>query len=1452
MISMMLIVFLVFGGLAYFSLSLDLYPNVDIPYVTIQTVYAGAGPNEIETQITEKVEDAVATISNIDVMTSYSMDSVSVIIIKFKIGKDVDVATQEVKDKVDAIFNDLPTDADAPTVEKMDLQAKPVVEVVLSGKMSAVDLFDIADKQLKDRFSQIQGVAKVDLVGGQEREIRVELDNRVVFENAISLPQLSQILKIQNMDMPGGQFQQSSQEYSVRFKGELQSLEDLKELEVPTAFGMKRLGQLAHIRDTSKEVRERTIFFDNVTKRKQDNVVLMSIIKSSDGNTVDMARKIKEQLPEIEKELPAGCAITIVTDKSLFIESSVEDTLGNIFLGVILTSLVLLFFLHDFRSTVIVALSMPFSIIATFLLIQVSDFSLNMMTLMGLSTSVGILVANSVVVLENIFRHKGLGKGRKDAASKGTSEMTVAVLGSTMTNIVVFLPIASMGSLVGQFFKEFALTVTYATVFSLIVSFTLTPMLASLILPETDTKKHRIGYALEKIFLGLENAYRKLLNLFLVKRWRSFAVIAIALLMFFLSFYSAARIPFEFMPALDEGDIQIQVELPQGYHLGESGKLISLVEDIVQKNPEVKHILTQLGTISETDTGVNLANVMVKLVDAEERSITSEESASRMVRQLSNIPNAHIRIAALSSAGGGGAPVSFFLKGQDNEKLEILKNDLVKGIKTIPGLVNLNTSSRSGKPEITLNPDRRKLSEAGLTIYDLAMALRSAVAGIEATTYKDKGEEYDIRVVLNEESVDSPEKIGNITVVSQTGVYRLSQLANIEFAQGYSKILHKDKTKSIQFTAYTGPGFALGTIVEKVRQHIDKINLPGGYSVQWGGDAEMMEESAQEMTQTFIIAFLLTYMLLAAVLESLTQPLMILGTVPLAMIGVFLSLDMTGKTLNIMSMMAIIMLLGIVVNNAILLLDYTNQLRKQGRTVVEALLEACPIKLKPILMSTIAIILGMMPMAIGLGSAGKEFRQPLGIVSIGGLLVSSLLTLFVIPAIYNLTSFRNKKKNPPINKAAVTTAVLLALVIGLGTQVHAESYDLNTFVQMVQKNSKDIKLAKKELDLADVYKKEALATALPKIKVDVDYKRNLKDNFLFIDFPDMETGEMTNQKFKINYKNDYGLTAVVNQTLFSFKVGAALKASKQYQKLTGHVFDAQERAIVTAAKQAFYQTLLLKKIWQVNQSARQNAHDNFLQLKKQFEHGQISEFKLLQAEARWQATLPQVTQVERNYRMSINTLKNLAGIADDQTLELSGDFQHVPQLPQMENLDLVLKKRPDFNAMLWEEKLRLTNVKSERANLYPSLSMNLIYAFGSQSDKFKFERQNHSYIIGLNLSIPVFTGGYNRAQVQKAQIEADKTRIQIDKEKETIYNDIRNTHLRLGEANQRMQSAQKAMETAKKAFEIAQVSANSGLATQLELKDTRLVFDQARLNTYMAAFDYLQAYFNWQLVIGNK
>ena len=1004
--TMGIMVFLIFGLISFFGLNLDQMPDIEVPYITIQTIYPGAGPKEIETLITKRIEDVVSTVSEVKRIESYSLDGASIMIMEFSLSKNVDVANQEVKDKIDQILNDLPDDAEKPTVQKVDLRAFPIISVVLSGDIDPRAMYQFADKTLKDRFGQIAGVAKVNITGGQEREVRVVLDNRVIYENYISLPQLLGILESQNMNIPGGYFQIDDQEYTVRLQGEFNDLNKLSDLQIQTAFGNKKLDQIAEVIDGGKDIRRRAVYYNNETKLRDENVVRLDIIKASEGNVVKVAEEIQKSLPIIQKSLPEGTKLEVVDDRSVFIKSTVNDTMSNIFLGVILTSIILLVFLTNLRSTFIVALSMPVSIISTFLLIQMAGMTLNTMSLMGISVSVGVLVANSVVVIENIFRHKKMGHSNKEASYKGTTEVTVAVIASTLTNLVVFLPIANMSSMVGLFLRELALAASFATIFSLIFSFTLTPMLSSILLPTVE-KESKLSRKLHSIYDSWDRKYERLLTYALKNKMISGIIIAVSFLIFiFTTAFYAPKIGFEFMPNSDDGKIKVEVELPEGYNLQETAQVLKVIEDSVKTMSEVTHVLTDLGKISDLNTGANMAKMDIKLVDSNERDFSVDDAISIFVKKFSSIPNARIAVDYGTSMGSGGAPIQFFLVGHELEVLEKLKDEVWNSIKDIPGLINLDQSSRAGKPEITVYPDREKMADAGITTQELALTLRASIEGIESSKYRELGEEYDITVTVQDDAVDSPEEVGAIPIISRTGVqYRLAQLAEVKFTTGYTKILHRDKYTSIQFTGAPAAGYPLGNITAEIEKRVDDMNLPAGYSMKWSGNVEMMNEMAADFGFAFILAVLLTYMLLAAILESFMQPVFILLTLPLAMIGVFISLYYSGISFGITSMMAIVMLIGIVVNNAILMLDYTNQLiRDEGMNVKDALIKACPTKLKPIIMSTLAIILGMLPMALGIGDAGAEMRMPLGVVSIGGLLASTVLTLFVIPAFFYITS----------------------------------------------------------------------------------------------------------------------------------------------------------------------------------------------------------------------------------------------------------------------------------------------------------------------------------------------------------------------------------------------------------------------------------------------------------------
>lgn len=970
MITMIIAALIMFGFLSFFKLPVEMFPDVKFPFVSIKTIYPGAGPQEVEKQITNLIEDQIATISGIENIQSFSMQNISMIWIKFSLDKDPDIANQEVKDKVSAIVAELPGDAEQPAVEKFDLGAQPVVEVVLSGdkdQVSALDLFDYADNRLKDKFAQVEGVARVELSGGKEREIRVESNTRILYENNLSLSMLGDFIAANNNELSAGYFQNEKREVSLTTDSEFESLDELKNLEVPIGHTTKKISDIANVKDSNKDVRLKSIYFDNIKKFRNDNVLTFSLLKTSDANTVTLAEEVVKMLPEISKSLPDGMELELLYDNSIFTKASVKDTIDNLVLGVLLTGLVLFLFLADLRSTLIVAVSMPTSIISTFILIDAMGFSLNMLSLMGLSTAVGVLVSNSIVVLENIFRFRKMGRKKKDAAREGTAEVTTAVIASTATNLVVFLPIASMTSLAGQFFVEFALTVVFSTLFSLLMSFTLTPMLASIILPLED-KKGWFGRFMDARFNWFENQYSRLLKYFLTNKRRPlvFLFIMVGLLFTIWKIAFSGILGFEFLPAFDSGDVVVQAEMPLGSTLDETAATAKKIEDIVLESDIVEYVLTTLGD----DKGTHKAKIALKLTDSSERDMTAEEYNQALIEKLSEVTDAKI---TCKPNRDDETQIQYFLIGPDKEQLESYIPELNEKMRNVKGLINYDTSFRIGKPEITLIPKRKMLSDLGLTAYDLSMTVRNAVEGVIPSVYRDRGEEYDIRVCIEDSAVDTPEEIASIPIITSLGTYRISQLAELKYTEGTTEIQHMDKLPTVEVKGGAAAGVSLNVVTTQIEDIFKSMNFPNEITYKLGGDAEMMNETMIDMGTAFVIAIILTYMLLASILESFFQPMLILSTLPMATIGVLLLMMLTGTSMNMFSMMAIIMLIGLVVNDAILILDYTKMLQeKNGMSVKEALIVACPTKMRAVLMTTAAIVLGMLPMALGFGSAIRK------------------------------------------------------------------------------------------------------------------------------------------------------------------------------------------------------------------------------------------------------------------------------------------------------------------------------------------------------------------------------------------------------------------------------------------------------------------------------------------------
>ncbi|MBP7214168.1 MAG: efflux RND transporter permease subunit [Candidatus Kapabacteria bacterium] len=1004
MITVILIVLIIFGFLAFRGLKSNLTPDVKIPYVTIQVVYPGATPKEVETLVTDKIEDVVSTIEGIKTINSYCLDNVSLTMIEFVLNKNIDVANQEVKDKVDQILNDLPDDAEKPIIQKVDIRAQSVADLVLSGDIDSRDLYDIANNQVKDMLSQISGVADVEINGGQQREIRVVMNKQAMYENMLSLPALMQILGAQNMDIPGGTYNIGNQEYSIRLKGQYDydSIKTIEETVLPTPTGAKRLREIARVEDAGKDITQRSVFFDNGKKILYDNAIRIGVIKSPDGNVVDVVDEIVKRLPTIKAALPPGVSIDVIRESAKFVRNTQSDTLSNIYLGILITALVIFFFLHDWRTTLIAAVTMPASIISSFLFYPMFGMDLNILTLMGISVTTGVLVANSIVIIENIFRYKDMGYKTADATKIGTNEVFVAVLASTLTNLVVFIPLANITSIAGQFLKALALSATFTTIFSLLYSFTLTPMLSALLIPDKEIKKGKIRISLDKMDQFFTNLFEKTLRPILKTKSASWITVGVTVALFVLVVFGlGSQLQFEFMPDMDNGRIAVTAELPTGYNLDATAKTVDQIQNIVAKHPEVVNIVSDLGKSSRTNLGSNLAIINVQLSDKADRKISQSELQEILNKELAKVKNAKITVNAGMGVEQGTSPLEFYIMGQNEYEVQKISDQVYNKVKDVPGLINFDQSTRTGRPEMTVYPKRDVIGDIGLSVTELALSLRSSVEGMSSTKIRREKDEYDITIIMDSTEINSPEKIKDMPIITRAGTFRLGDLADVKFTPGPTQILHKDKYTAVRFSGAPAPGVPLGTVTTGIQEKINQVRFPLGYSFAWSGTSQMFQELMADFIFAFLLGIVLTYLLMAAILESFVEPLYIMFTIPLGLIGVIFASWITGTNLGITSLMGIIMLTGIVVNNAILMLDFANQLiRQEALSIHDALIEAAVTKLKPIIMSNAALALSTLPMALSIGASGAEMRAPLGIVTIGGIAVSTLLTLYVIPALY--------------------------------------------------------------------------------------------------------------------------------------------------------------------------------------------------------------------------------------------------------------------------------------------------------------------------------------------------------------------------------------------------------------------------------------------------------------------
>ncbi|HWR43636.1 efflux RND transporter permease subunit [Sporomusa sp.] len=996
--TMLVMLLVVFGLNSYPGLGIDLYPDVEFPLVMASVTYTGASPEEMESLITKPIEDAVSSVAGIKTLSSVSREGVSQTTIEFELGTNPKMAANDVREKVAGVRRRLPEQIDEPVVQRYDITAQSILTFSLaSDTRQRGEIRKIAEDIVKDQLQQLEGVAEVSVYGAAQREIQILADPRKLEAYGLSLQQLLDAVNNNNVNTPGGRVTEKGIELTVRTIGKYESVDDIKKIIVLNQQGrLVRLHEVASVKDTWGE--ERTYAATNGVPS-----VIVAIQKQSGTNTVGVAEKVKQSMQQLEQNvLPPDIKVTKVRDNAIYIRNSVEDVMVSMVFGGLLAVAITFLFLRNTRATVIGAIAIPASIISTFFLMKVMNFTLNNMSLMGLSLAVGILIDDAIVIVENIFRHMEEGKGPMDAAREGTKEISLAVLATTFSILAVFVPVGNMGEIIGQYFKQFGLTVAFAVAFSLFVAFTLTPMLSAYWLKANHDAAGRQLRWLEALldkweqgFESLRENYRQLLY-WALKRPKK--LVALALLSLFLN---ALLMPFlgsEFQPTYDSGEFNINMMAPAGTSIERNKELVAQVEKEVMAIPELESAYMVVGMNRQ----VYRSMVGIRLVDSGKRSRSMMQIMDSLRVKFRNVKGLKVSVSTGQSQGRGDSrPIQVALRGPELDTLNMYASTLAEKIKQIPGTTDVDISSEQSEPEVQVKFDPDRLGDAGLDATAAGKAVQIAFLGSTAKNqYNVADSDYDMRVQLKQENRLSLEDVANLRISGKNGFIRLGDIAEVKLSSGPTQIDREDRQRQVIVYA-NAVGTTPGEVIAKVKEIIPSLNLSLGYTHKLVGQAQMMESSFKEISKALILAVILIYMVLAAEFESFIHPLTIMLSLPFSLVGAVLGLLISGNTINIMSLIGVIMLMGLVTKNAILLVDYTNQQREQGVPIIDALVEAGSVRLRPILMTTMAMIFGMLPIALGIG-AGAEIRSSMGVSLIGGLITSTFLTLVIIPLVYLL------------------------------------------------------------------------------------------------------------------------------------------------------------------------------------------------------------------------------------------------------------------------------------------------------------------------------------------------------------------------------------------------------------------------------------------------------------------
>jgi len=1015
----------ILGITCYTKLDYDLLPKMSIPTLTIATVYPGASANEVESSVTKKLEDALSSLENVKDIKSISLEGASSITIELEANADISLALQDAQRNVNAVLSQLPTGVKAPSISKISTDDLPVIKIGVTSKIAPTKLYLLTKNQIKPQLSKLKGVGKVSLVGGNEREIKININKSKLDAYKISISQIYQAIENANLEIPTGNIEGDLKQYTVRLLGKIKSLDELRDITVSKSSSGSII-KLSDIAEVVDDIAEQS----TINRINGVNSIGIIIQRQSDANTVDVCQQVKQTLNLLEKKYAGNnLKFNIASDNSTYTLSSANAVMEDLMYAILLVAFVMFIFLHSFRNSFIVLISIPSSIISVFAAMYIFNFSLNMLTLMALSLVIGILVDDSIVVLENIYRHMEMGKDSRKAAIEGRTEIGYTAVAITMVDLVVFLPLAMVSGTIGNMLREFSLVIVFSTLMSLFVSFTITPLLASRLGKIQElTKKTTIGRFsiwFESMFKTIVSYYERILQWGLNHRKVVYLTVT-ALIILAFSLVGFGLIGTAYVNNGDQGEFVIKLEGEPQNTIYQTTLLTKKVEKILLKKPEVIKVFSNIGYSSsgmmQSSSEKNKCEITVTLVPEDKRKMSVYEFAAMAKKEVETIPGLKVSATPTSMTGSADdAPIQVLLQGSDVNKLFEVGNSVMKVIKGVPGANDVKFSIDKSKSEIQIKLDREKMEQLGLNVQQVGSTLNLALAGNKDLQYSEGDDDYDINVRFDRFDRNKIEDIGSLTFLNSQGkIVELNDFATIFQSLGPNKLERYDRISSLTVNASVF-GRPVGTVGDEIKASIKSNIHPGDVTINYKGQMERQADAFGSLFTAIFFALILVYLVMVALYNSYLYPFVVLFSIPVAVIGALFALALSGETLNVFSLIGMIMLIGLVAKNAILLVDFTNKLREEGRTVTEALIEAGKERLRPILMTTLSMIFGMLPIALATG-AGVEFKKGLAWVIIGGLTTSLLLTLVLVPAVYmTMEAYKEKFKKLFTKKAAVVT-----------------------------------------------------------------------------------------------------------------------------------------------------------------------------------------------------------------------------------------------------------------------------------------------------------------------------------------------------------------------------------------------------------------------------------------------